>query len=266
MFSPNFSGIFGGDFKLVASCRDPNRSNLSYAGASAEFGGEIWGRQPTARDIAEAVETAAVNENEKGGKYFKRMIVGRNLGTGITSEPVAAVLKKIACHESHSSQFYESAGDGILPAIGGPRTIGMPVYGGGGDVGIMQVCYNRTAAHVWNWVENVNYGAFLFRDGLEVFAYEHLVDEVKPDLGLGNKTDEELTNEERLQIRAEMRKYIREETIHRYNTGGLGKYWEWNAAVEEVARVDLVLNKQGQWESSGYVSKVDGVASSCSLL
>ncbi len=269
-FSPDFDGMFGGDFKLVASCRDPNRSNLSYAGASAEFGGEIWGRQPTARDIVEAVETAAVNENEKGEKYFKRMIVGRNLGTGITSEPVAAVLKKIACHESHSSQFYESAGDGILPAIGGLRTIGMPVYGGGGDVGIMQICYRRAPAHVWNWVANVNYGAELFRSNLESFAYEHLVLQVKPVLGLADKTDEQLTNEERLQIRAEMRKYIREEAIHRYNAGGgpdddgdtLTMYWRWNSETGLLDPVDLKDD-----DVNGYVSSVDGeTTASCSLL
>ena len=147
-------------------------------------------------------------------------IRGGRLGDEANGEPVSTILKKIACHESWGGKQFHPVPE--VPA----GTAGLPIYGSGdtrGDVGIMQICYERTSAHVWNWVENVKQGAFLFRDGLERQAYEYLVDQVKPVLGFKNKTDEQLTEKERNQIRAEMRKHIREEAIHRYNTGGAGQ-------------------------------------------
>ena len=273
-FTPDFGGIFGGDLTLEASCRDPNRQDPSYASASMSLGRKILGTEPTSTHVAGAVETAAGNEFRAGGVYYTRMVQelpldpGGRLGNEARGEPISAILKRISCHESHASQFYGTAENGVSPAIGGPRTAGMPVYGTSGDVGLMQICYERAPVHVWNWVENVSYGAELFRSGLESYAYEHLVEQVKPVLGFGNIIDEDLTDVQRDQIRAEMRKYIREETIHRYNAGGgpdndeatLTMYWQWNSAQNRMDAVDL---KDGS--VNGYVANVDEVTS-CSLL
>ena len=278
-FSPDFGGIFGGNFTLEASCRDPNRRNLSYASASTSFNKVIRGIEPANANLKTAINSAAEAELLAGGNYYTRMVhkftgpligdvfKGGRLGDAENGELVSRVLKKIACHESHSSQFYSGTGENgetIRPAIGGPRIIGMPVYGGSGDVGIMQACFEREPEHAWNWVENVNRGAFILKENLNRFAYEYLVDQVKPALKI-NKTDEELTNDERLKIRAEMRKYIREETIHRYNAGGVGRYWKWDADMGMLDDVDEVDKKDGTTETLGYVAEVDGVTS-CSLL
>ena len=275
-FSPNFNEIFGGNLMIEASCRDPNRRDPSYASASTSENWDIRGTQPATAGLKAAINNAAESEFVEDDTYYGRMVSkipnvkGGRLGDAENGELVSGILKKIACHESYGGNQFHSSTLGIP----GEKP-GLPIYSKilndegeydyRGDVGIMQICYEREPKHIWNWVENVNRGAFILKDGLQSFAYEHLVNQVKPVLDLHNKTDEQLTNDERLKIRAEMRKYIREETIHRYNAGSVGRYWEWSMMEGKILPVDEVDKKGGKTEKLGYVAKVDG-ATSCSLL
>ncbi len=274
-FSPKFQEIFGGNIAIEATCRDPNRRDPSYASASTSENRDIRGIQPATAGLKAAISNAAESEFVEDDTYYGRMVSkipnvkGGRLGDAENGELVSGILKKIACHESYGGNQFHSSTLGI-PG----EEPGLPIYSKiineegeidyRGDVGIMQICYEREPKHIWNWVENVNRGAFILKDGLQSFAYEHLVDQVKPVLKI-NKTDEELTNEEREKIRAEMRKYIREETIHRYNAGGVGRYWEWSMMEGKILPVDEVDKEGGKTEKLGYVANVDGVTS-CSIL
>ncbi len=179
-FSPNFGGVYGGNFILEASCRHPNRRNPAYAGASVSFDRVIRGIQPADSLLKSAINAVAASQLVIGGDRYKRMVVNGAPGAGGgRPEQVSTILKKIACHESFASQFYAGEGVAATPRIGGPRIAGMPVYGGGGDVGIMQICNGGKPRHVWNWVENVKRGAFLLRDPVENLAYNYLLDQAK---------------------------------------------------------------------------------------
>ncbi len=264
-FSPNFGGVYGGNFILEASCRHPNRRNPAYAGASVSFDRVIRGIQPADSLLKSAINAVAASQLVIGGDRYKRMVVNGAPGAGGgRPEQVSTILKKIACHESFASQFYAGEGVAATPRIGGPRIAGMPVYGGGGDVGIMQICDGRKPRHVWNWVENVKRGAFLLRDPVENLAYNYLLDQVRVALDFNDIDDKDLTDKQRDQIRVEIRKQMKEEAIHRYNAGGVGEYWKWNAGTKMWKPVDRV-GRGGKTETLGYVSKVVGVAS-CSLL
>ncbi len=52
-------------------------------------------------------------------------------------------LKKIACHESRQKQFTSGH---------------TPTFGPSKDAGIMQICYQRTVADLWNWKTNIARG------------------------------------------------------------------------------------------------------------
>ncbi len=157
-----------------------NRRNPTYAGASVSFDRVVRGIQPADSLLKSAINAVAASQLVIGGDRYKRMVVNGAPGAGGgRPEQVSTILKKIACHESFASQFYAGEGVAATPRIGGPRIAGMPVYGGGGDVGIMQICNGRKPRHVWNWVENVKRGAFLLRDPVENLAYNYLLDQAK---------------------------------------------------------------------------------------
>ena len=142
----------------------------------------------------------------------------------------AADLRRIACHES----------PGLRQFQGSP---GPPMFGPGGDVGIMQICYKRTAAHVWDWKENISYGKRVLDDSRKS-AKNHLNAEVAR--GATPYTT----------------RYWREEAIHRYNagTGDGNEYRIWAPASD---------GRPARWETvdrggvGGYVPAVLGIGAGC---
>ena len=141
-----------------------------------------------------------------------------------------ADLRRIGCHESGLTQFRPSPG--------------APLFGDGGDAGIMQICFQRTVADLWNWrsnvargrdeLRNVNEAAELY---LEDLVFNHGADEFTDDMW-------------------------REEAIHRYNAGpgGGNEYRIWVPPTE---------TKPGKWEvvdrggAGGYVGDVLSKSASC---
>jgi hypothetical protein len=117
----------------------------------------------------------------------------------VTSPFDAADLRRIGCQESNLTQF---AGTG------------MPFYGGGGDAGIMQICFQRTANDLWNWPFNIETGRSILATSRNS-AQNHLNGEV--------------ANEGATPYTTQM---WREDAIHKYNagTGAGNEYWEWDAA------------------------------------
>ncbi len=269
--------VMGDDYIFTAQCRDPDRDSLSHVSASTKATTVVVGENPSTQSIGLQLEYAALRERNRDKKpkgdysdtYYSRMVedgsspagaLGGTIDGAHVHEPVPSILKRIACVESFGgNQFYPPGFSGDVQ--------GMPLYNDpGGDVGIMQACWDRRPQHMWDWVENVNRGALLFRDGLQSVAYEYLVNQVKPILGYQDIDDPDLTTEQRLEIRAEMRKYIREETIHRYKTrfGPDGRndtftgYWRY-VSGRALSDVDLEDGKK-----TGYVGKVNTV--SCPLV
>ncbi len=280
-FSPDFEGIFGGDLKIEASCRDPNRQSPSYASASAEFSNKVVGTNPASASIAAEIDAAAAHQMaearretaERRSTYgdhiedsrYERNVVNGELGVGEEAEPVSDILKKIACHESYGgNQFH--------PISEPNDNSGQPIYrvaidGLRGDVGIMQICFDREPKHVWNWVENVNQAAYALRDTVNNLAYNRLLPQVQMALGY-----EEITNDLELnQVRDKIRMLMKKEAIHRYNAGDgpdgdrvrvtPTMYWQWNEdeGWREVALKDGV--------ESRYVQNVsEKTPTSCPLL
>ena len=109
---------------------------------------------------------------------------------------------RVACHESGRRQF-SSAG----------MSLGMPLLGPGGDVGVMQLCSPAaTCAQRWNWSANVDAGMALLRQKRAAagrYLNSHQVGMNYPNsLGLSN---------------AEV---LQRETLQRYNGG---RYWTWHS-------------------------------------
>lgn len=137
----------------------------------------------------------------------------------------SADLRRIGCHESGLTQFASS---------------GLPLYGPGGDAGIMQACFQRTNNFLWNWRANVERGRQILNDSKNS-AKNHLDSEVANEGASNYPTS-----------------YWREEGIHRYNagTGPGNEYREWNSS----AGVWAVVDRGGV---GGYVGSVTAQSSSC---
>ena len=143
----------------------------------------------------------------------------------------SADLRRIACKESPGlKQFQPSPGP--------------PVFGRGGDVGIMQICYQRTAEHVWNWQSNIDRGKAILMSA-KPDAKRHLDREAAKDGATPYPT-----------------RYWREEAIHRYNAGwGTGnEYWVWIPAEGDVPAMWKAVDRGG---IGGYVSGVLGQSATC---
>jgi YD repeat-containing protein len=115
----------------------------------------------------------------------------------VTSPFDSADLRRIGCHESSLTQF---AGTG------------MPLYGPGGDTGIMQIWFQRTADDLWNWPFNIATGRSTLSTDRNS-AKNHLDAEVASGATPYST------------------QMWREDAIHKYNagTGPGNEYWEWDA-------------------------------------
>jgi hypothetical protein len=101
---------------------------------------------------------------------------------------------------------------------------GLPYYGGGGDTGIMQICYQRTNSHLWDWTENIEYARTLLTTDMKNGAKSYLDGQVN------------------IGATAYSNPMWRAEAIHRYNAGCCGSsnaYWEWNLNLGIWEVVDM---------------------------
>ena len=168
-----------------------------YASATARHSATVNGTQPTTWAIVAEIGTV--------GSPFE-----------------GPDLRRIACHESPGlKQFKES--------------VGPPLFGSSGDVGIMQICKKRTVSDLWNWRDNIRRGRDELENIRDYSATSWL--EVMVDDGATPYTD----------------LMWRQEAIHRYNAGdggSLNAYWEWLGGRWVPVRrggalgyVEAVLNK-----------------------
>ena len=160
------------------------------------------------------LEIAATTKCGKGAKTtITRNVGGLNADASEVRNEIGTMeapfeaddLKKIACHESRQRQF---------------RAGNTPTFGPGGDAGIMQICYRRTAGDLWNWKTNIATGR---ANLLEKVGFSRGVPRTvrrRSVRGRGpfpNATD--FTPEQ-----------LRKEAIKRYNAGNepdVG-FWEWD--------------------------------------
>ncbi len=155
-------------------------------------------------------------------------------GIGTVGAPFqAADLQRIACHESGQRQFVN----------------GLPLLGGGGDVGIMQICFQRQARHFWNWRDNVATGRVILNSSLN-FA-NSVPGRVRTQTVRGMGPFPSATNFSNAQARLE--------AIHAYNAGNninTDGYWQWNNTL-----MQWVAAPQGG--APGYVGNVTGSSPIC---
>ena len=115
---------------------------------------------------------------------------------------------------------------------------GPPVFGPGGDVGIMQICKGRTGTDVWDWQSNVGSG----RDTL--MRMKDVAQEWLDDMVADGATPYTT-------------KMWRQESVHRYNAGDGGSgdaYWEWLGGKWVPVR---------NGGASGYADSVLGQSATC---
>ena len=152
----------------------------------------------------------------------------------------SADLRRIACKESNFTHFLSNG----LPLVGTGE--------GGGDAGLMQICFNRQAADFWNYKTNIASGRRLLLDKLP-FADRWL--EIQRTAAAANGSTLVITDAHR-----------RLETIHRYNAGtgqstnkqskNFDGYYFWDSDTEMFEIVGL-------GGSPNYVSDVISRPISC---
>ncbi len=203
-FSPVFSGFFGDNLSVGATCSSPGFLNSSRTASE-----DIRADNPSRATIRGAIG---------------------NLGAPFD----AADLKRVACVESNQRQFLN----------------GLPFLGGGGDVGIMQICFQRQTQHFWNWRNNVASGrARLTGDSLN-FA-NSVPRRVRTQTVRGAGPFPSATNFTNAQKRRE--------AIHAYNAGtniNTDGYWRWNNSM-----MQWVAAPQGG--QPGYAANVLGTNPNC---
>ena len=175
-FSPHFGdGIHGGELTITARCSAPG-----YDSSTVRQSVTVDGVQPT--DAAIIAQIGTVESPFDGPD-----------------------LRRIACHESCLTQFDPSPG----PPVTGRGPAG--TTGKGGDIGIMQICWERQREHLWNWRSNVGTGRTTL-DTSRKSAKNHLEKEKKKEGATPYTTE-----------------MWRKEAIHRYNAGTRSsvRYWEW---------------------------------------
>ncbi len=120
-------------------------------------------------------------------------------------------LRRIACKESHLKHFDSS---------------GKPNYSGTGrgDVGVMQICFQRQTEHIWNYLDNISWARTILNQKIN---------------SARNSLNAQLNEFGATQWTQAM---LREETIHRYNAGNLStsdRYWDWNINSRRWEVVDV---------------------------
>ena len=120
------------------------------------------------------------------------------------------------------------------------------MFGPGGDVGIMQICYQRTVADLWDWRANIDSGKEILMSS-KTSAKKHL--------------DAEAAEEGATPYPLH---YWREEAIHRYNAGthrdrDAYRVWE-PGSGDGVPGEWKVVDRGG---IGGYVPAVLGQSTEC---
>lgn len=196
-FTPMFSGIFGGEMTIRATCSAPGYQSKT--------------------------TTKKINV---GGTQPSDTLIGAQIGT-VGTPFDSADLRRIGCHESNLTQFTGANA--------------FPLYGGGGDTGIMQICFQRTSTDLWDWRANVERGRFVLMD-MRARAQSCL------GLEVSQQGATPYTNA-----------MWRKEAIHRYNAGSScvsDAYQEWDATLN----VWIVVARGG---APGYLNNVLAKSATC---
>ncbi len=125
----------------------------------------------------------------------------------------------------------------------------MPLFGGGGDAGIMQICFQRTPQDLWSWRANIERGRTILQTSIN-FA-NTVPGRVRTEVVRGMGPFPNATNFTTDQLRRE--------SIHAYNAGtkiNSDGYWQWNNAA-------MVWTEAPQGGQAGYVDLVLGRSPSC---
>ena len=146
--------------------------------------------------------------------------------------------------------------DGAGAAKSGSKTFGPYSYSDAGSQSATVSCTNRLGAKSATAAWTVEALPPAVSATLSRTAVTAGTDRV--DLSWSSNNSDSCAYDNR--SRAEIRKQMKEEAIHRYNAGGVGEYWEWNAGTKMWKPVDRV-RRGGKTETLGYVSKVVGVTS-----
>lgn len=209
--------------------------------------GEIYGGtlEITASTTCGTGATTTITRNV-GGLNADPTEVRNEIGT-MEAPFEADDLKKIACHESRQRQFTGS---------------NRPTMGPSNDAGIMQICYQRTVADIWNWKTNVARGranllaAANYSRQIPLYTRRgyYVVGGARTDYsphGQGPPWEHEPTNFTPEQLRLE--------AIKRYNAGYSPNkgYWRWDDAAGT-----WVADPQGGGDPN-YVAHVLGQLATC---
>ncbi len=187
------------------------------------FGGELT---ITAKaTCAKGKESTATITRTIGGETPKGADVRNEIGT-LSAPFDPDDLKRIACRESFPPGQTQFNSDNT------------PRLGAGGDVGIMQICYQRRVGDFWDWKQNIATGKKRLAEALDAARKQP---GIVRDNGFPDATD--FTREQ-----------LRLEAIKRYNAGNdpAKGYWEWDGENKI-----WVANPQGGGDPN-YVENVLG--------
>lgn len=188
---------------------------------SGLFGGALT---VTATCSASGYQSASVTKTAQiKGTQPSDTLIAAQMGS-LSSPFSSADLRRIGCVESNLTQF---------------AATGLPLYGGGGDTGIMQICFQRTNQHLWNWRANIDAGRAILSTA-QGSAQNHLDGEVSQG------------------ATAYATQMWREESLHRYNagTGAGNEYREWSS----TQLIWVVVDRGGV---GGYVPAVLAKSATC---
>ena len=179
------------------------------------------------------VSTSSTKTEKITGTQPTDSAIVNRLGT-MSSPFEQADLRKIACAESNMTQFGET---------------GRPYYGRGGDLGLMQICYARKSADVWDWTANISSGRAILASSARI-ARIYLNREVN----VAGAT-------------APSNSMLREESIHRYNAGTAmddDAYREW-VNVDGGGGMWVIVDRGGTAEAGlgSYVLNVNNQSATC---
>ena len=198
---------------------------------SSIYGGDLFitatCRAPGYESYSQTFEDYEIKGTEPSNTNYTTAFAG-----GLTAPLDPHDLRRIACKESHLKHFTSN---------------GMPLYGsgGGGDVGVMQICYQRQVRHIWNYQSNIAYGRAIL-NGQKVYAQRSLNAQMNQN---HRNTPTQWTQD-----------MLRAEIIHRYNAGSSisrDRYWEWDDS------------NQGRWVAvaqggvGGYFTSVNSKPANC---
>jgi hypothetical protein len=206
----------------------PNFDSSRVTGTGAAFkpdfrgmyGGQLDVSVKTSCGVEQKIEQ--VGADDPGKSAIQAEIATHNLPSPFDADD----LKRIACQESAQRQFLD---DGT-PNWADRSANGRLIRHGGGDVGIMQICWQRTNRVIWDWKHNIETGYNRLMDALRQArrmpnrVRTHVVRGRPGQTGGGpfpQATD--FTDEQ-----------LRMEAIQRYNAYNFDfGYWQWDDELKE---------------------------------